>query len=463
MRANLAVNGTLLGRWSLTPSRVPYSKAYMHFKKLLFSNILVAFSLIIASTAAAAATHFAELGFAAHPNSVVVEIGKPVTLSVLTKGPVKSIQWRLNRAPIADATQQSFEISAVEKKVKLDEYDVVIQDAFGNSMISEKATVAGLEPDSDYLLMESRRIESLKLQSIFNLIHVFDQVSARISEPLPIWDMRKSAVSMYFDDCHDKVKAELVTPVLNAESLHEAIKLELNSCFIQKTDGLGNDMGALISGTFIQSRKIEKQDHKDMRRLEKFAKNLKLSFPYSSQKKQSTLDFDVVLDGKLVHTTELEQISGKNMKIKEEYSWSKGTRIENPQSGVRATFVSGSYLKEYFGYIEHQQLYPSRETEFFNKLKIKIGKDEVLIHGLVNKVVDGDTIHRSGNFNLHINGKLTLSTPSEIASLLGFTGHLPFSPKLNGFFINDHVPGLVVSEKSEIKLGSGSINTPYLR
>ncbi len=435
----------------------------MHFKKLMFSAILIAFGLTVTSTTAAAVTHFADLGFAAHPNSVMAEIGKPVTLSVLIKGPVKSIQWRLNRVPIAGATQQSFEIASVEKKIDPDEYDVVIQDAFGNSVTSEKAVVTGLEPDSNQLLIESRRVESLKLQSIFNLVHVFDQVSARISEPLPIWDMRKSAVSMYFDGCHDKVKAELVTPVRNAESLHEAMKLEMNSCFIQKTDGLGNDMGALVSGTFIQSRKVDKQNNKDIRKLEKFAKNLKLSFPHASQKRRATLDFDIVLDGKLVRTTEFEQSNTKNMRIKEEYSWSKGTRIENPQSGVKAVFVSGSYVKENFGYLEHQQFYPSRETEFFNKLRIKIGNDDVLIHGLVNKVTDGDTIHRSGNFNLHINGKLALSAPSEIASLLTFTGNLPISPKLNGFFINDHMPGVVASEKPGIKLGSGSINTPYLR
>jgi len=234
MPANLTVNGTLLEQGPLSRGRVLNSKAHMHFKKLMFSAILVAFGLTVTSTTAAAVTHFADLGFAAHPNSVMAEIGKPITLSVLIKGPVKSIQWRLNRVPIAGATQQSFEIVSVEKKIDPDEYDVVIQDAFGNSVTSEKAVVTGLEPDSNQLLIESRRVESLKLQSIFNLIHVFDQVSARISEPLPIWDMRKSAVSMYFDGCHDKVKAELVTPVRNAESLHEALKLEMNSCFIQK-------------------------------------------------------------------------------------------------------------------------------------------------------------------------------------------------------------------------------------
>ncbi len=106
----------------------------MHFKKLMFSAILIAFGLTVTSTTAAAVTHFADLGFAAHPNSVMAEIGKPVTLSVLIKGPVKSIQWRLNRVPIAGATQQSFEIASVEKKIDPDEYDVVIQDAFGNSV-----------------------------------------------------------------------------------------------------------------------------------------------------------------------------------------------------------------------------------------------------------------------------------------------------------------------------------------
>lgn len=435
----------------------------MQFTKLQFSAFLLSFTLIVTPAVARSAKYFAELGFAAHPNSVVVEIGKSATLSVLTKGPVKSIQWRLNQIPIPGATQQSFEISTVEKKAKPDEYDVVIQDAFGNMVTSEKATVTGLEAESNQLRSESRRIESLKLQSIFNLIHVFDQASARISEPMPIWDTRKVAVSMYFDHCQDKVKAELVTPVRNDESLHEALKLEMDSCFIQKTDGLGNEIGALVSGTFIQSRKIDSRDNKDTRRVEKFAKNLKLSFPHSSQIKRSTLDFDLILNGKLVHDTELEQSGGKTMKIKEEYSWSKGTRIENPQSGVKATFVSGSYVKEHFGYVEHHQFYPSRETEFFNKLKIRIGDDDVQIHGLVNKVFEGDSIHRSGNFNLSINGKLILSTPGEMSSLLGFTGKLPISPKLNGFFINDHAPDKIVYEKPEIKLGSGSMNTPYLR
>lgn len=386
----------------------------------------------------AADRYFAELGFAAHPVSVVTETGKPATLSALPKGPLKSIQWRKNGDPITGATHQSLEIEAERQTFSPDEYDVLIEDAFGNFSISQKAIVVGLAPDSEQLLSSKRRLESYKLQAIFNLINIFEEAGTRIVEPMTEWNRRKTSIRSYFDSCPDHSKSELLFPVSTSNSFHQALKLELNSCFIPRSNHLGDETGALADGVYIQSNKNDWLINKEIRKVERFAKNFRLQFPESIYRPETAVDFDVLLNGKFVHTTEIEYPDAKNTRIKEVFNWESGTRIENPQSGVAARFVSGNYALEKFGYFEGRQFFPTRETEIYNNLKLEIGNDEIAIQGLVNKVWEGSYIHRSGEFQVLMNGKQVIKTPSAISPFVDIPVSLPFAPKLNGFFLNDH-------------------------
>lgn len=108
------------------------------------------------------------------------------------------------------------------------------------------------------------------------------------------------------------------------------------------------------------------------------------------------------MNGKFVHTTEIEYPDEKNTRIKEVFNWESGTRIENPQSGVAARFVSGNYALEKFGYFEGEQFFPISETEMYHNIKLRIGSDDIVIQGLVNKVWEGSSIHRSGEFQVLI-------------------------------------------------------------
>ena len=81
------------------------------------------------------------LGFVAPPQSRVVEAGKTTYLAVLTKGPVKTIQWRKNGTPLDGETGQYLEIIANQSpnQIEPDRYDVLIQDAFGKQAVSQAA------------------------------------------------------------------------------------------------------------------------------------------------------------------------------------------------------------------------------------------------------------------------------------------------------------------------------------
>ncbi|HEX4856470.1 MAG TPA: hypothetical protein VFV28_06625 [Limnobacter sp.] len=379
------------------------------------------------------------LGIVAHPEPAWVELGNATTLSVVVKGPVKSLQWRRNGEPIPGADQTTLQVRVLEAKLNPDEYDVVVKDAFGQSVTSRKARVTGSPAGSEQLRNESRRVESIKLQNLFNLLHVFDQVSERLAAPLQYPAPTTVNPKYFFSDCPDKSKVEMVNPVQTAVAFQQALKLELADCDIPRTNDLGEEAGLNATGILIQSLKTELSDNVETRTIEKFAKKLLVRFPHAKAAlADSAMDFDISLDGKVTHTSETIRSAGKAARLKEEVTWTRGTAIENPQTGVKAVFLSGRFMKESFGEFQGRDFLPSRESETFNKVRLKIGKDEVVMDGSITILNRNSSLQRFGQVNISVNGKSLLSTQSTVHPPSQFKGQLPFSPKLNGFFINDH-------------------------
>lgn len=404
--------------------------------------MLVALMAFAASTVHANNNHI-ETAVVAHPVPTAAEVGEAVTLSVMLKGAVKSIQWRKNGTPIPDATQTTLEVGPLEEKMNPDTYDVLIQDAFGKAFTTTKATVQALPANSGALVSERRLRESIKLQDLFNLVRIFDQASARISEPLEDLAGHRNGAGYYFDSCPKDVDAEFVQPVQTDKASQQALKLELRNCFISKTNALGEEIGPLVTGTLIQGRKVEQSANRKLITEEKHARNLTLRFPHAKTTNNApNTDFDLLLNGKAVRTIETAQLSERNTKMREELSWASGTEIQNPQTGVKAKILSGKYVREFFGHYQGGEFYAGRETELFNQLKIKLGNDEVTISGMVTKITDQNGVNRNGSYRVVVNGEHMLNTSSGVSALAGFTGSLPMAPKLNGFFINDHSRGI---------------------
>lgn len=393
------------------------------------------------------------LGFVAHPQSRVVEAGKTTHLAVVTKGPVKTMQWRKNGIRIEGETQQYLELTTPElpNPVEPDRYDVLIQDAFGKQAVSQAATVTILAADTrtagnnDSLQME----ESLKLQNLLNIVDLFKQAAFRIEEA---WDgvPLSETVLHRYEVCPDGLVSELMTPVEDAQSSHKAVKLEFKNCHISSTDYMGNAAGTVVSGTYIHSEKRSTVANAETVQMETFAKNLSLRFPFSNNTpNRSTIDFDLLLNGKLIQTIHTTYISESSQRSLEEYQWTSGTRIENPQTRVAATVLSGKYSIERFGEKRNGRYNPIRETRYFNNLKLKIGDDNVMIRGLVSRIGDNTDPQRSGNFEILVNGKPVVKAASAVSPMRKLDVQLPYSPKLNGFFNNDHQ--VVKSKKPKAK------------
>jgi len=405
-------------------------------------GILLGVLLLLCAPVGATANNVQiDLGIVAAPTDVLIEPDASATLAVLLKGPVKSIQWQKNGTDIPGATNPFLEVKITESKPIPDAFSVQVRDAFGKSIRSTEAKVLVLPSNSELILREKRRLSSIKLQSLFNVVHLFDQASTLVSEPLQEWGDAPSKLHYYFDQCPDDVQAELVHPVRTSDSDHQALKLELKNCRVSRLNSVGDQTGPLVDGLLIQSRKVENLDKATVVTEEKLARNLVLRFPNAKLSIESdTVDFDLAINGKLTKKTETIQTPDQRSRIREEWHWTKGTEFTNPQTGVNAKILSGSVIKERFGKVSGRELRSSRETEIFNQLKLKIGADEVTISGMVTKIFDNDFIIRNGLFNIAVNGKRILSTPSEISTTGDLSGDIPWVPKLNGFFMNDHSP-----------------------
>ena len=400
---------------------------------------LTAAVLLLLSAQCFANSNHIQPGIVAHPKSVLVEAGKPASLAILLKGQIKSIQWRKNGQPIEGAQEKYLETEPVEIKLPPDHYDAVVQDVFGNIFVSEQATVAAAKIGSAALVEQNRRYASLKMQSLFNLIQLFDQVAARVREPLQDWKIKKTSVERIFPECPSTAKMDWVEPANQPGLAHQAVKIELDSCFVPKTDRFGGQNGALIKGQYIHSVKTSKLPDKEIVKIEQIAKNLSLRFPHTlALKNFQTADFDVILNGKLTQQTETVRISTHSSSTRQEYTWNRGTTIENPQTGVKAEFISGKYIRATFATHMYDEIQINRETELFDNLKLKIGGEYIVIHGMVTTINDGSLVHRSGEFKISVNGKLKLNTSSAISPPSDFDGNLPNAPKLNGFFVNDY-------------------------
>ena len=389
------------------------------------------------------------LGFVAPPQSRVVEAGKTTYLAVLTKGPVKTIQWRKNGTPLEGETGQYLEIIANQSpnQIEPDRYDVLIQDAFGKQAVSQAATVTIHAADSRNVNTSLQMEESLKLQSLLNVVDLFKQATFRIEEA---WDgvpLTETVLHRY-EVCPGEVTSELMPTVEDTNTSHKAVKLEFKNCHISSTDFMGNEAGTLVSGTYIHSAKKTTLLNAETLQTELFAKNLNLRLPFTtSTPDRSTIDFDIRLDGKLIQTIHTTYVGEFNQRSLDEYQWTSGTRIENPQTGVVATILSGKYSIEKFGEERGGRYIPLRETRYFNNLKLKLGDDNVIIRGLVSKMGDNTEPQRSGNFEIWVNGKAAVKAASAVSPIKKLDVQLPYSPKLNGFFNNDH--RIVKSKKSK--------------
>lgn len=391
----------------------------------------------------------APLGFVAPPQSRVVEAGKSTHLAVLTKGPVKTMQWRKNGIPLEGETGQYLEVIANQSpnQIEPDRYDVLIQDAFGKQAVSQAATVTIHAADSRNVSTSLQMEESLKLQNLLNVVDLFKQAAFRIEEA---WDgvpLTETVLHRY-EVCPGEVTSELMPTVEDTNSSHKAVKLEFKNCHISSTDFMGNEAGTFVSGTYIHSAKKTTLLNAETLQTELFAKNLSLRFPFmTSTPDRSTIDFDIRLDGKLIQTIHTTYIGEFNQRSLDEYQWTSGTRIENPQTGVVATILSGKYSIEKFGEERGGRYIPLRETRYFNNLKLKLGDDNVIIRGLVSKMGDNTEPQRSGNFEIWVNGKAVVKAASAVSPIKKLDVQLPYSPKLNGFFNNDHQ--VVKSKKSK--------------
>jgi hypothetical protein len=388
------------------------------------------------------------LGIVAHPQSTTVEIGKSVTLAAAFKGPIKEIQWKLNGQPIPEANQATLSITVTETKLRPDEYEVVVQDAFGQTIVSRKASVTGLPPTAEKLREEARRVESIKLQELFRLVNIFDQVGEQITGPLSDRNLNSANAASYYSDCPGHAKFELLGLAQTNTVRHQALKMEATNCYLSKTNSTGEEAGLLVNGILIQSRKSEIHENRENIVNEKFARNLSVRFPGAkNMQADAPVDLDIELNGKVIHSVETIRSAGKAAKINEEYTWTSNTHIENTQTGVRAALVSGRIVREMFGEFQGGSFYPSRESETFKKVRLKVGPDEVLIDGSITRLVTEDTVRRLGQVSISINGKEILVTNSTAYPPAGFQSQLPFIPKLNGFFINDHAPGSSIKKQ----------------
>ena len=391
------------------------------------------------------------LGFVAHPQSRVVEAGKTTHLAVLAKGPVKTMQWRKNGVPIEGETGQYLEIITAQlpNPSEPDRYDVLIQDAFGKQAISEAATVTIHSAEAHNTGSNLQMEESLKLQNLLNVVDLFKQVAFRIEEA---WDgvpLSESVLHRY-EVCPGELVSELMPAVEDDQNSHKAVKLEFKNCHISSSDYMGNEAGTVVSGTYIHSEKRSTLLDAETLQTETFAKNLSLRFPFSNATaNRSTIDFDIRLNGKLIQTIHTTYISESSQRSLEEYQWTSGTRIENPQTGVAATILSGKYSLERFGEKRSGRYNPIRETRYFNNLKLKIGDDNVIIRGLVSRIGDNTDPQRSGNFEILVNGKAVVKAASAVSPIKKLDVQLPYSPKLHGFFNNDHQ--VVKSKKPKVK------------
>lgn len=382
--------------------------------------------------------HHIELGIVAQPKSVLAEEGSNVTLAVLIQGPVKSVQWRKNGIPIESANNTYLEVIASQGQPAPDTYDIMVQDPFGNSLVSEAATVDVTPADSPVLISQNRRIESLKLQSLFNLIHVFDHVTARVYEPME-YQKVNHASQAYYPPCPDRSTVKTIEPAVTQQSVKHELLLELNACFVPKTNQLGEESGALINGKYRRSSTSIQLTNKEVQVLEQFAEKLSLRFPYSKDWGNSnTIDFDISINGGLTLQTEINRSAPNVATIRKESIWRRGTSIQNPQTGVNAEFISGKYVQETFGAYRRNEFMPNRETELFDKLTMKVAGETVVINGAVTKIYDKSEVHRHGQFSISVNGKHVLNTHSVVTAPARIQVTLPNAPKLNGFFLNDH-------------------------
>lgn len=406
--------------------------------KLWRTALATTIQFVCATSLAQANPHHIELGIVAQPRPVFAEEGKNVTLAIVLKGPVKSVQWRKNGVPIEFANDTRLDVVASQNKSAPDTYDVLIQDAFGNTVISAPATVTITQADAPVLIDQNRNSESLKLQGLFNLIHVFDQVAARVSEPLEYSKANRTLVAHY-PVCPETSIIETIEPTPQAPGSHAVVRLKLNSCFVPKTNRLGEESGALISGKYSRSSKSFQRANKEVQVVEQLAQMLTLRFPYAQDRRNfNAMDFDITLNGGLTLQTEVNAPSANAATFRRESIWKRGTTVKNPQTGVNAEFISGKYVQETFGVYRKDEFLPYRETDFFDKLTLKVGEDTVVINGGVTRIYDKSDVHRHGQFNISVNGKHVLDTQSMVTAPTTLSFTLPNAPKLNGFFLNDH-------------------------
>lgn len=410
------------------------------------------FLLCLVNTFAASAPAFAQwrhvntspagqdLGFVAHPVSRLLEVGQHAELAMIPKGAVKTVQWRKNGNPIEGANGHFLKVTAAGQNNEMnpDRYDVLIGDAFGTQAVSRAATVTTVDKNSPGLNEAVQSQESIKLQNLLNLVDIFQQAAFRIEEGLG-GDLLNEANLQRYNTCPEDLKAEWTTPADQIDLTHRAVKLEFKNCSIPRSDAFGNEAGSVVSGTLIQSVKQQTSDLSNSQHTEIFAKNLNMVFPYSrTSDANPTIDFDIRLSGKLVHTAQTTRLGANTQRTLQEYQWTSGTQIENPQTGVSAKIISGKYSIEIFSESRMGRAVPTRETRFFNNLKLKVGKDDVMIKGLVNRINQDQSTQRSGQFEIWLNGKAILKASSAVSPLYALPTQLPHSPKLNGFFNNDH-------------------------
>lgn len=406
--------------------------------KLWLAALATTIQLICVSSPAQANPHHIDLGIVAQPKSILAEEGKNVTLAVLLKGAIKSVQWRRNGVPIESANKTRLDVIASENRSGPYAYDVLIEDAFGNTLLSNAATVEIVQANSPLLIKQNRDIESLKLQSLFNMIRVFEQVTTRVFEPIEYKKVNHT-MTAYYPACPDRSTIETIDPVAVQYSARHVLLLELDACFVPKANRLGEESGALISGKYRRSTETVQLTNKEVRVLEQFADKLSLRFPYAKEWGNSdTVDYDVTLNGGLTLQTEITKSASNVATFRKESIWRRGTTIENPQTGVKAEFISGKYIEEAFGTFRQNEFVPNRETEIFDKLMFKVGGETVVIKGAVTKIYDNSEVHRHGQFSVSVNGKHLLNTYSVVAAPTPLQVSLPNSPKLNGFFLNEH-------------------------
>lgn len=430
-------NGTKLPIGTLNIESIPPA-ANMFTIKTWLAALATTFQLLCVFSPAQANPQHIQLGIAAQPKSVLAEDGTTTTLAILLKGPVKSIQWRKNGMPIEAANKTHLEIVASQSKSAPDSYDVLVNDAFGNTLVSDTATIGIAQADSQGLTRQGRTLESLKLQSLFNLIQVFDHVAARVLEPLEYRKVNHT-VSTRYPACPDQSNVETIEPAQVQYTTHQILMLELDLCFVPKASRLGEESGALISGKYRRSNTSILLANKEIQVTEQSAENLLLRFPFAKDWGNSnTVDFDISITGGLILQTEINKPSANTATVRKESVWKRGSTIKNPQTGVTAEFVSGKYIQETFGVYQRNEFVPNRETEFFDNLTLKIGSETVVISGGVTKIYDRSDIHRQGQYSISVNGKQVMKTHSTVTVPPQQAGALPHVPKLNGFFLNDH-------------------------